>query len=532
MKKSFFLVLFLGAVCALFGQSKPRLAILPFTGGEGSDGQTIAMLLANQPEIRNVFTLVPRTSNVDAIVQERQFQQTGLTDSDTIASLGRLLNAEYVVAGHIRSLGESKLVLITIVNVESFQQIAGDYRRYTEIGEIRTYLPEMAKRLAGGAKVNTGNLPKLAVTPFAVPPGINAQDAEVLAQLLATEIANSGKYAVLPRTTTIEKAMEELKIQREGITDQNSIKAIGRATNAQYVLAGNVASLGSNLNLFLVQILDVESGALRIGSDREYRAIGDGLRLMAELSRDLTGVSSDPASMAYRRGEEYFAKKEWDRAIAEYNEAIRLNPDFGDAYFRRGYSYGVGKNNPDQAAADYARVTSLGSQYLNYAWNNLGIIAYNKNEYDSAIKCYTNAIGPGSTDALFYKNRGNAYYFGKKDYARAAADYTKVIELDPKDADSYFRRAYSYRQLKNDRQALADYNKYIELTPDDAMAYNNRGRIYFGSGMYDQAIADYTKAIALDSNKAMFYNNRAEAYEEKGENRKARNDRAAAERLK
>jgi tetratricopeptide (TPR) repeat protein len=531
MKKFFSLILFLSAACVLFGQSKPRLAILPFTGGEGGDGQTIAMLLANQADIRNVFTLVPRTSNVDAIVQERQFQQTGLTDSDTIASLGKLLNAEYVVAGHIRSLGASKLVLITIVNVESFQQIAGDYREYKEIGEIRSYLPEMAKRLAGGARVNTGNLPKLAVTPFAVPQGINAQDAEVLAQLLATEIANSGKYAVLPRTTTIEKAMEELKIQREGITDQNSIKAIGRATNARYVLAGNVASLGSSLNLFLAQILDVETGALWMGDDVEYRAIGDGLRLMAELSRKLTGVSSDPASMAYRRGVDYLNKEDWDRAIAEFNEAIRLNPNFGDAFYARGHCYNDGKNNPDQGAADYIKAINLKSQYANMAWLRLGSIYYDKKEYDKAIEYCTNAIRLDPNEALNYGLRGDAYYFGKGDYTRAAADYTKVIELDPQDSDSYFRRAYSYRQLNNNRQALADYTKYIELVPDDSAAYNNRGLIYRDSALYDRAIADFTRAIGLEP-KALYYNNRANAYEKAGENRKARADRAAAERLR
>jgi formylglycine-generating enzyme required for sulfatase activity len=202
------------------------------------------------------------------------------------------MNADFVVAGHITRLGDRNLVLITIVNVESFQQIAGVYREYKEIGEIRGYLPEMAKKLGAASRVDTSRLPKLAVLPFAIPAGVNAQDAEVLAQLLATEVANSGKYAVLPRTKTIETVMTEQKIQRTGLTDPDTVKAIGRATNARYVLSGNVLKLGANMNLFLVQILNIEDASLLTGGDVEYTAMADGLKLMPELSAALTGVQA------------------------------------------------------------------------------------------------------------------------------------------------------------------------------------------------------------------------------------------------
>ena len=117
-------------------------------------------------------------------------------------------------------------------------------------------------------------MPRLAVLPFDIPQGVNQNDAEVLAQLLATEIANSGKYVVLPRTNTIERVMEEHRIQRSGLTDPESIRRLGNAVNAQYVLAGNVMSLGANMNLFFAQILHVECGSLLIGGDEEYRTRG------------------------------------------------------------------------------------------------------------------------------------------------------------------------------------------------------------------------------------------------------------------
>jgi hypothetical protein len=69
---------------AAFAQTKPRLGILPFAGGSESDGEAIASLFSLQRDIMNTFTVVPRTSAVNALLAEQNFQMSGYTDSDTI----------------------------------------------------------------------------------------------------------------------------------------------------------------------------------------------------------------------------------------------------------------------------------------------------------------------------------------------------------------------------------------------------------------------------------------------------------------
>jgi hypothetical protein len=85
--------------------------------------------------------------------------------------------------------------------------------------------------------------------------------------------------------------MKELSIQRSGLTDPESIVAIGRATNAQYVLAGTISKLGS-MNLFDVKILEAETGGLVDGGGdhRRYTDLSDGIALMGELANAVTGV--------------------------------------------------------------------------------------------------------------------------------------------------------------------------------------------------------------------------------------------------
>ncbi|MDR1325094.1 MAG: SUMF1/EgtB/PvdO family nonheme iron enzyme [Treponema sp.] len=280
--------------------SLPRIAVLPFTGVSGNNGENIALLLSNDREIQTAFTVVPRTSSINRLISGQRFQTSGLTDSDTISAIGKELNADFVITGHIRKLGERNLAIVNIVQVDKFRQVSGAYREFSEIGELRNLLPDIAKRMVEATRIDTSNMPGLAILPFSVPPDVSAEDAEVLAQLLAVEIANTGRYMLLPRTTAITSVLTETQPDqaaqfsvKAGLADINSVRAIGKAVNAQYVLAGNVIRLGENVNLFLAQILNIETAALLVGSDVEYRTITDGLYLMPELSFQLTGIHSE-----------------------------------------------------------------------------------------------------------------------------------------------------------------------------------------------------------------------------------------------
>jgi TolB-like protein len=323
MRKKLCLVVLLFAICdiVVFAQTaKPRLGILPFTGGVGGDGETVATLFSFQPEILNAFTVVPRTSAVNALVAEQNFQLSGYTDSDTISRLGRMLNADFVISGFIRNLGDRKLVITTIVNVETFEQLAGDYREYRAIEEIPNLMPAIATIIINASRKDTSKLPKLAIVPFNIAnTNVNVQDAEALAQILSIEVGRTGKYIVLPRTTAIQSAMKELEYQMSGATAEEEAKALGRATNAEFVLNGEVRSLGSD-NMFTASILHVEDGSLLVGGYRNYRAVADGMVLMAELAKQLTGGAD-----TVQAPEQTTKPEENQKNTFETDRAARLN---------------------------------------------------------------------------------------------------------------------------------------------------------------------------------------------------------------
>ncbi|HIA19543.1 MAG TPA: tetratricopeptide repeat protein, partial [Planctomycetaceae bacterium] len=151
--------------------------------------------------------------------------------------------------------------------------------------------------------------------------------------------------------------------------------------------------------------------------------------------------------------------------IAQYNEAIRIDPDDADAY------------------------------------NNRGIAYINMGEVSRAIADYNEAIRINPDYALAYYNRGHAYG-EKKEYDKAIADYSDAIRINPDYAAAYNNRGSAYYKVGDVDKAIADYTEAIRINPDYAAAYVNRGIAYRNVGKVSRSIADYTKAIRLDPTAA------------------------------
>jgi tetratricopeptide (TPR) repeat protein len=88
-----------------------------------------------------------------------------------------------------------------------------------------------------------------------------------------------------------------------------------------------------------------------------------------------------------------------DKAIADYDAAIRLNPDFAEAYVNRGIAW-FDKGRYDQAIADATRAIAL-RPGLAEAFNNRALAWYKQGRYDRAQPDFDRTI-------LLRKNYGNA----------------------------------------------------------------------------------------------------------------------------
>jgi tetratricopeptide (TPR) repeat protein len=265
-----------------------------------------------------------------------------------------------------------------------------------------------------------------------------------------------------------------------------------------------------------------------------------------------TTTNPNDAVARYNRGNEYYLAYDLDRALQEYDAAIRLNPNYADAYVGRGNVYNS-KDDGEQARADYDRAAQLDSKYAGFV---RAYGAYMDKNYDKAIEEYTLAIRNRINLFVTYNERGASYYyldnlddaiadfteairlapksvhaymnryqsyFRNGDIDNALTDSSTVIELKPDYPDAYFWRGLFYRMIENYSKALLDFNRAIELKLDSPGIYFWRGDTFYFLGKYDEAISDLSIVIngIPGDFEADAYFARAYCYEKTGEYRKA-----------
>jgi tetratricopeptide (TPR) repeat protein len=158
-----------------------------------------------------------------------------------------------------------------------------------------------------------------------------------------------------------------------------------------------------------------------------------------------------------------------DKALADLNEAIRLDPTLAVAFEQRGY-IAYGNKEYDKSLADLNEAIWLDPR-IRWPYHVRGWIWYRKKDYDKALADYEEALRIDPKEAVFYRDRGNIALV-RKQYDKALADYSEAIHLSPTYSVPYLQRAKVWVQKKDYDKALADLNEVVRLDPKGAYGHN------------------------------------------------------------
>jgi tetratricopeptide (TPR) repeat protein len=239
----------------------------------------------------------------------------------------------------------------------------------------------------------------------------------------------------------------------------------------------------------------VQAATAKDKSDCE-QVTNPGLKITA-CTRMLSGgnLPNDVRSFAHHhRGLGHLLKQDYDRAIVEFNEALRADP---------------------------ANIRSLNSR--GNAWRGKGELDYAISDYNTAIRLDPNFAFP-------YNGRASAYY-NKGELHRAIEDYSQVIRLDPALAAPYNNRALALRDQGEHDRALADVEAAMRRDPKSVAIYSARGEIYRMKGDLDRALTDQNQAVQMDPKSPLPFLRRGDTFRYRGELARALSDYDAALRV-
>jgi serine/threonine protein kinase/lipoprotein NlpI len=207
-------------------------------------------------------------------------------------------------------------------------------------------------------------------------------------------------------------------------------------------------------------------------------------------------------------------------ALAKYQEAISIKPDYSYAYFWSAY---VKSDLGDKqgAIADYTESIRLKPDY-SYAYYNRAFAKSNLGDDQGALADFTEAIRLKPDDADAYYNRGFVKkYLGDKQ--GSIADFTEAIRIEPDNTNFYYSRANLKNDLGDKLGAVADFTKLIRLIPDYHRYYLRRGELKKKLGDKLGALSDYNESLRLNPN-FIDYIDRGELKKELGDKQGALSD--------
>jgi adenylate cyclase len=266
------------------------------------------------------------------------------------------------------------------------------------------------------------------------------------------------------------------------------VPQIGRELDVGTILEGSVRKSGNRIRITL-QLIDVKSQE-HTWSESYDRDLGDIFAIQQDVAERTAAtlkirlVPSEREALRqrpttnlgayqlylqgirtlrrHREEARLHSAEEAAQLIQCFEEAIRLDPGFSQAYSRLG-DFLIGGSGPANPRAEAnARARELVEKGLE--------------------------LDPTSSDA--HTARGNLAQYADRDWIRAETEFRKAIELNPSDAVAHFSYGMLLWRLQRFEEAVARFGTAIELDPLD----------YFGRGwlaIIKLRMGDSTEAIAL-----------------------------------
>jgi len=271
------------------------------------------------------------------------------------------------------------------------------------------------------------------------------------------------------------------------------------------------------LNVALDTVVQPASAVAAQAATEERAAVAKAPRVAEE---ELT------AQQWFERG---LNTRDLDEKVRFYSEAIRLQPDYGDAFNNRAIAR-KSKGDLEGSLSDYDEAIRLRPDYARALYNR-ALTCKDKGDLDAALADFDQAIRLQPDFAEAFLNRGNVRY-AKGDLDGALADFNQAIRLQPDFATAFYNRG-NVRKAKGDLDgALAEYDAAIRLKPDYARAFNQRGATRHAKGDLVGALRDLDEAIRLKPDFAWAFYGRGLVRKAMGDFEGALHDFSEAIRIK
>jgi tetratricopeptide (TPR) repeat protein len=206
---------------------------------------------------------------------------------------------------------------------------------------------------------------------------------------------------------------------------------------------------------------------------------------------DQLKISNLKANKHFKLANKYFTEEKYKKAIGEYEEALKLNPDLKAAFYYLGSSY-VQVYKPGDDSEKNREFGNKATEYLQKALElnpdnkdiiqSLGDINDKMRNFELAEKYYLQIQKFTPNDPAAYYNLAGFYNNNAK-YDKAIDQYEQRIALDPTDPEGYLYLAGFFQDKRKWDDAIKNHEIRIQKINENT-AMEEKAKVEFLADAY------------------------------------------------
>ena len=195
------------------------------------------------------------------------------------------------------------------------------------------------------------------------------------------------------------------------------------------------------------------------------------------------------------RAQFYLEKGDTIKAIDDIDKAISIDKYISGAYAQRAIIKVLHDADYDSALADMNEALRLDPKEVSYYFNRARI-KYHQDDLQGAMADYDYILKLDPDNTMTYYNRGLLrMQVGERN--KAISDFTKVIKAEPDNYFAIYNRALLYDMIGNYGKAISDFNVVLEQYPDFAAGFYARSEAKRKMGDMKGGEKDFMLAMDL-----------------------------------
>ena len=294
---------------------------------------------------------------------------------------------------------------------------------------------------------------------------------------------------------------EELFNEAIALNNQNSAAYAGLGEYFDAIGDDNEAKANAIKNYEKALLIDKDLTEIYAPLGIFYYKIGEIAKADNYLTKAAEANQAD-GDTQYYLGLIRYKQNSFKDAETAFKQAIKLyenSPNVGklsqniaEAHFYLGEIYDI-LNRTDDALAEYQQATKLDPKYVQ-AWFEMGSINYNRGNYAEAVNNYKEVTRLKNDNWEGYANLGDAYRkLGK--YGEAEGVYRIATQFIKDDAELYSSYGFVLAAQSKWSAAITTLNSAISKS-SNVLDYNNLGWAYYNSAQTDLKANRKNDAVA------------------------------------